>query len=215
MENSISILKRGSVASFREIVSSNFFPPSPSAVVQGAVNPLAYWRSANWGKGRGSKLWNGKRKENDGGSAVRTNKRNWKEREKKRERRERGTEFERTGWDRDDRKRGWPRLPWRPSQLKWTHTLSRYACLEGTLSSLLPPSPSSHRPLRRPSSPLLETEGEANGIMLNPRRGKFATRRVSTCRISREISTTSRSMGTFSFRSRKREYRNTDLVLNI
>lgn len=121
----------GSVASFREIVSSNFFPPSPSAVVQGAVNPLAYWRSANWGKGRGSKLWNGKRKENDGGSAVRTNKRNWKEREKKRERRERGTEFERTGWDRDDRKRGWPRLPWRPSELKWTHTLSRYACLEG------------------------------------------------------------------------------------
>lgn len=44
----------------------------------------------------------------------------------------------------DDRKRGWPRLPWRPSELKWTHALSRYACLEPwrkeeerTLSSLL------------------------------------------------------------------------------
>lgn len=80
----------GSVASFREIVSSNFFPPSPSAVVQGAVNPLAYWRSANWGKGRGSKLWNGKRKENDGGSAQYVRISETGKRERKSEKEERG-----------------------------------------------------------------------------------------------------------------------------
>lgn len=89
-----------------------------------------------------------------------------------------------SGTGADDRKRGWPRLPWRPSELKWTHTLSRYACLErggkrrrgrchlyqhtvslvsGRLRLSLPPSSS------RPKA--------ANGIMLNPRRGKFATRR--------------------------------------
>lgn len=89
----------------------------------------------------------------------------------------------------DDRKRGWPRLPWRPSELKWTHALSRYACLEPwrkeeerTLSSLL----AHHQPrftagrLQFPlflSPPSLSLLLETNGIMLNPRRGKFATRR--------------------------------------
>lgn len=85
-----------------------------------------------------------------------------------------------SGTGADDRKRGWPRLPWRPSELKWTHTLSRCACLERggkrTLSSL----PAHRQPRFWPSSPLsppLSRPKAANGIMLNPRRGKFATRR--------------------------------------